>query len=139
MWIKTLKNGAFYGIIGPFICGVFISIVMVLVVGISSPVNELAVIVLNILGWSFTVGFLPAFITGALIARAKLNVEALNKKQLFTYGFIGTLIVLILLNINLYIAMPKLLIGVAPLGFLEALPLFSLKRLFVNSHNKCIK
>jgi len=116
MWKEIIKYGFFYAFIGPIICGVFLSILifgMSLITGNTTlSVSELGTSVLIIVGWSYIMGFFPAFFTGALISRSKLGLGNINKKNLFAYGFIATLVVLVALDFNYIIVMPKLLIGI---------------------------
>lgn len=115
MWKETIKNGFLYAFIGPIIGGIFLSLLifgLFLITGRANfSVSELGSIGLIIVGWSYIIGFFPAFLTGVLISRAKLGLGNLNQNKLFAYGFFATLFVLIALNFSYIIVMPALLIG----------------------------
>ena len=131
MWKNIIKSGIVYAITGPLICGAFVSILIFgIMLATDTPITarEIGAGSLIIIGWSYVVGFMPAFLCGVLITRTRLGLDNGSKKRQFTYGLIGTSAVLVIPNLNFITVKPELLSVVVLFSILGGLATIFIER-----------
>ena len=102
----ALKKSAIYGVIGPAVCGFFLSQFLYWVILIDNidkfDVTDYFTVTAMTIAFCYVLGFFPAVVAGFIISSRPLKTESKRSgKKVFRIGFISTFLVLIVSTFSL--------------------------------------